>query len=50
MGWDPHIDIINCYGTYVDRSLFYEKVGQDGLMKVDNIILGGDLNLNLLAR
>ena len=41
--------VINCYGPYRNRDLFWDKVLRGGLLSAPNLILGGDLNLTMNA-
>ena len=43
------LDIINCYGPYKDRDIFWERVHNGGLLNSPHLILGGDLNLTMNA-
>ena len=43
------LDILNCYGPYRDRDLFWDKVLRGGLLNSPNLIVGGDLNLTMGA-
>ena len=46
-GLDTTLDILNCYGPYRDRDIFWDKVLKGGLLNSPNLILGGDLNLTM---
>ena len=37
--------ILNVYGPYRDRELFWDKAHNGGILSIPNLILGGDLNL-----
>jgi hypothetical protein len=39
--------ILNIYGPYLERTPFWESIFKLKLLKVDNLILGGDLNFSL---
>ena len=41
--------LINCYGPYRNKELYWDKVLRGGLLSAPNLILGGDLNLTLNA-
>ena len=41
------ISILNVYGPYRDRELFWDKAYCGGLLSILNLVLGGDLNLTL---
>ena len=41
------IAILNVYGPYRDRELFWEKALRVGILNIPNLVLGGDLNLTL---
>ena len=41
------LDIINCYGPYKDREIFWDRLRQDGLLLSPHLILGGDLNFTM---
>ena len=44
---EMEIRIMNVYGPCVDRANFWRTFLDSGLLQVDNIILGGDLNFSL---
>jgi hypothetical protein len=44
------LKLVNCYGPYGDRQLFWDNVKLDGLLKEPGLILGGDLNFTIFAR
>ena len=46
-GMTSQLEILNCYGPYRDRDLFWDKFLWVGLLNSPNIILGGDLNLTM---
>ena len=46
-GLSNPLAILNCYGPYRNRELFWEKSLRGGLLNTPNLILGGDLNLTL---
>ena len=39
--------ILNVYGPYRNRELFWEKAHRRGLLSIPNLVMGGDLNLIL---
>ena len=41
------LNIINCYGPYKDRDIFWERVHNGGLLNSPHLILGGDINLTM---
>ena len=41
------LSIINCYGPYLHRDVFWNKDARGGLLALPNLILAGDLNLTL---
>jgi hypothetical protein len=41
---DRSMKLINCYGPYSDREVFWEAIRREGLFKEKKLILGGDLN------
>ena len=41
------IQILNIYGPYRDRDTFWRQVDQLGLFLLENLIVGGDLNITL---
>ena len=43
------IAILNVYGPYRDRELFWEKAHRGGILSIPNLVLGGDLNLTLYS-
>ena len=48
-GMSTPISILNVYGPYRDREPFWEKALRGGLLRILNLILGGDLNLTLYS-
>jgi len=38
---------LNCYGPYKDKVPFWQLLENNGFLKEDNIIIGGNLRLNL---
>jgi hypothetical protein len=44
------LKLINCYGPYSDREVFWEVIKRDGFLKEQNLILGGDLNFTTSNR
>ena len=46
-GMSSPIAILNVYGPYRDRELFWEKALRGGILNIPNLVLGGDLNLTL---
>jgi endonuclease/exonuclease/phosphatase family metal-dependent hydrolase len=42
-----HISILNTYGPCVERKIFWENLGNSGLLTQKILILAGDLNLTL---
>lgn len=49
MSWNLPISFLNYYNPYNDKLSFWSKVHEDGLLQDENLILGGDLNLTLIA-
>ena len=43
------ISVLNCYGPYRNREIFWDNILSGGLLSIPNLILGGDLNLTLSA-
>ena len=41
------LSILNCYGPYHNREIFWNSVASGGLLSLPNLILVGDLNLTL---
>ena len=39
--------ILNVYGPFYDRKKFWENLKDFGALEVQNLILGGDLNLTM---
>ena len=48
-GLSTPLAILNCYGPYRNRELFWEKALRGCLLNTPNLILGGDLNMTLNA-
>ena len=46
-GLNTTLGILNYYGPYRDRDIFWDKVLREGLLNSPNLILGGDLNLTM---
>jgi hypothetical protein len=42
------LKLINCYGSYADRVVFWEDLKRVGIFDVENLIMGGDLNFTIL--
>jgi hypothetical protein len=42
--------ILNLYGPYVDRRTYWDSLIDQGVLREDNLILDGDLNLTLSPR
>jgi hypothetical protein len=42
--------LINCYGPYHDKEFFWEAIKRDGILKEQNVILGGDLKFTTCSR
>jgi len=34
------LKLINCYGSYANREVFWEDIKREGILDVDNLILG----------
>jgi len=47
---NKRMEMINCYGTYSDREVFWEGIKREGLINEHNLILGGDLNIATSSR
>jgi hypothetical protein len=45
-----NLKLINCYGPYADREVFWEGIKREGILNEDNLILGGDLNFTTSSR
>jgi hypothetical protein len=45
-----NLKLINCYGPYSDREVFWEGIKREGILNEDNLILGGDLNFTTSSR
>ena len=43
------LSILNCYGPYLHRDVFWTAAARGGLLSLPNLILVGDLNLTLNA-
>jgi hypothetical protein len=41
------LNIINLYGSFTDRKIFWEDLKDQGVLIGDNTIMGGDFNLTL---
>jgi hypothetical protein len=41
---DRRMKLINCYGPYSDREVFWKAIKRDGILNKHNLVLGGDLN------
>jgi len=39
--------LLNCYGKYFDKKLFWDLALQSGLLLEEDLIIGGDLNVTL---
>ena len=48
-GSHTSLSILNCYGPYLNRDVFWNSSAQGGLLSLPNLILAGDLNLTLNA-
>ena len=46
-GFDGVIKLLNVYGPYKDRQSFWDNIYKLGLLNLENLILGGDLNFTL---
>jgi hypothetical protein len=44
------LKVLNCYGPCAEREVFWENIKRDGLLKEQNLILGGDLDLTTSNR
>jgi len=42
--------LINVYGPYGDRCLFWDNLDDFGVLSGNNVILGGELNIALILR
>jgi hypothetical protein len=47
---NKNLKLVNCYGPYQNRHLFWDNLIEDGILKVPDLILGGDLNFTRSAR
>ena len=43
-------DVKHLYGSYLDIKVFLQNAVENGLLEAPSLILGGNLNLILLAR
>ena len=48
-GMNVPLVVINCYGPYRNKELFWDNVLRGGLLIAPNLILGGDLSLTMNA-
>ena len=46
-GFSNPIHIMNTYGPYKDRILFWDRALSGGLLNLPHLVLAGDLNLTL---
>ena len=46
-GFDGVLKLLNVYGPYKDRQSFWDHIYKLGLLNLENLILGGDLNFTL---
>jgi len=37
-----HVKVLNCYGSYADKKVFWEVLDAWGILKEPNFILGGN--------
>jgi hypothetical protein len=44
------LKLVNCYGPYANRQMFWDNLKVDGILKESDLILGGDLNFTVSAR
>jgi len=44
------VNLINCYGSYADRVVFWEDIKRIRIFDVENLILGGDLNFTASSK
>jgi exonuclease III len=44
------VKLLNCYAPYKDREALWQQISDSGLLREDNLIVGGDLNFTLSAR
>jgi len=42
-----HIKLLNCYGKYNDKKMFWDSTLHSGILLEEDLIIGGDLNLTL---
>jgi hypothetical protein len=47
---NKRLKVLNCYGPYAEREVFWENIKRDGLLKEQNLILGGDLDFTTSNR
>jgi hypothetical protein len=47
---NKNLKLVNCYGPYGNRQLFWDNLKLDGILKEPDLILGGDLNFIVSAR
>jgi hypothetical protein len=45
-----NLKLINCYGPYANREVFWEGIKRKGILNEDKLIFGGDLNFTTLSR
>ena len=39
--------VINCYGPYTQRTIFWDNLVAGGLLKLPNLLLAGNLNFTI---
>jgi len=44
------VKMINCYGLYADKVVFWDELKRTGILDEENLILGGDLNFTVSSR
>ena len=48
--WEGTYMLINCYGPYLNIQQLWGKIMHDGLLKLDNVMFGGDMKFTLSTR
>ena len=46
-GLSETFTVINCYGTYTQRTVFWDNLAVGGLLKLPNLLLAGNLNFTI---
>lgn len=48
-GLDAHFHVLNYYGPYLNREVFWNYVESNDILQLPNLIMGADLNLTMDA-